>query len=422
MEQLLNRKKEGNYNYGNISNFIINYKSTLYGTNLNAISYNYSTIENGYIYGNNIYVNPSNGATYNSPFLRSNYGTIKNIYSLVGTDASEIRTNDNTGLLVVDNNGGNIENIYTVGIGSTYQIEKNPNSYNGNGRISNSYYINDKEFKGTADKKITEKLLYDSDFQNNVLNSDNQFEVDSLITSGYYPQLKLNDCMPRQDYNLLPEITEKDLPDVLSTEIIEQENKKARVKVNIYNPAGETIQKIIVKNLTSQIVSQNYSSGRSEVILELTNPIQCVSEYPILSLTTKGAYNIEYTREYEEGERNIGLELYNEIYTIDDWYQMKKTPNQNYRLMNDLDFKNAIDRLKIQNKKFDIIFMDPPYYKNMFIEALSNIDNADLLEDDGIIVVEHDTKDKFEDKIGRLEKTRDKKYGNTTLTFYKMEE
>lgn len=66
--------------------------------------------------------------------------------------------------------------------------------------------------------------------------------------------------------------------------------------------------------------------------------------------------------------------------------------------------------------------MDPPYYKNMFIEALSNIDNADLLEDDGIIVVEHDTKDKFEDKIGRLEKTRDKKYGNTTLTFYKMEE
>ena len=359
----------GNYNYGNISNFIINYKSTLYGTNLSAISYNYSTIENGYIYGNNIYVNPSNGATYNSPFLRSNYGTIKNIYSLVGTDASEIRTNDNTGLLVVDNNGGNIENIYTVGIGSTYQIEKNPNSYNGNGRISNSYYINDKEFKGTADKKITEKLLYDSDFQNKVLNSNNQFEVDSLITSGYYPHLKLNDCMPRQDYNLLPEITEKDLPDVLSTEIIEQENKKARVKVNIYNPAGETIQKIIVKNLTSQIISQSYSSGKSEVILELTNPIQCVSEYPILSLTTKGAYNIEYTREYEEGERNIELELYNEIYTIDDWYQMKKTPNQNYRLMNDLDFKNA-DASLYSNIAFKGILDGQGYtIKNFYITS-----------------------------------------------------
>ena len=335
----------GNYNEGNISNFVINYKETLYGINISAIFTNYGSIQNGYIYGKDIQLWKYTSTTYNTPFIKNNYGNIKNIYSLVGIDADEIRTIDNTGLLVIENGGGNVENVYTVGLGSTYRIEQNPNITNGQGRISNSYYINDKEFKGTADKKITEKLLYDSDFQNNVLNSDNQFEVDSLITSGYYPQLKLNDCMPRQDYNLLPEITEADLPDVLGTEILEQENKKAKVKVNIYNPAGETIQKIIVKNLTSQIVSQNYSSGRSEVILELTNPIQCVSEYPILSLTTKGAYNIEYTREYEEGERNIELELYNEIYTIDDWYQMKKTPNQNYRLMNDLDFKNANESL-----------------------------------------------------------------------------
>ena len=335
----------GYSNRGNISDFVINYKATLYGININAIVYNYATIENGYIYGNNIYLNGYLDNSKNTPFVTFNYSNIKNIYSLVGIDADEINEYDNTGLIVIDNTGGYVENVYTVGLGSTYRIDQNPNITNGLGRISNSYYINDKEFKGTADKKITEKLLYDSDFQNNVLNSDNQFEVDSLITSGYYPQLKLNDCMPRQDYNLLPEITEADLPDVLSTEILEQENKKAKVKVNIYNPAGETIQKIIVKNLTSQIVSQNYSSGRSEVILELTNPIQCVSEYPILSLTTKGAYNIEYTREYEEGERNIELELYNEIYTIDDWYQMKKTPNQNYRVMNDLDFKNADESL-----------------------------------------------------------------------------
>ena len=336
-----NLKLLGSNNYGNISNFILKYSEKLYATNICAIASNLGTIVNGYIYGENIQLWNISSTTYNTPFITNNFGSIKNIYSLVGIDADEIRTIDNTGLLVNGNGGGNVENVYTVGIGNTYRIDQNPNITNGQGRISNSYYINDKEFKGTADKKITEKLLYDSDFQNNVLNSDNQFEVDSLITSGYYPQLKLNDCMPRQDYNLLPEITEADLPDVLSTEIIEQENKKAKVKVNIYNPAGETIQKIIVKNLTSQIVSQNYSSGRSEVILELTNPIQCVSEYPILSLTTKGAYNIEYTRKYEEGERNIGIELYNEIYTIDDWYQIKNNGTENYRLMNDLDFKNA---------------------------------------------------------------------------------
>nr|WP_330362407.1 RsmD family RNA methyltransferase [[Clostridium] dakarense] len=66
--------------------------------------------------------------------------------------------------------------------------------------------------------------------------------------------------------------------------------------------------------------------------------------------------------------------------------------------------------------------MDPPYYKNMFIDALQKIDNASLLNEDGIIIIEHDSKDVFPENIGRLEKTRNKKYGNTTITFYKPEE
>ena len=86
------------------------------------------------------------------------------------------------------------------------------------------------------------------------------------------------------------------------------------------------------------------------------------------------------------------------------------------------DFKSAVLSLGRQGEKFTIIFMDPPYYKNMFIDALSSVDENNLLEEDGIIVVEHDTKDSFPDNVGRLYKDREKKYGNTTLTFYKMEE
>lgn len=100
---------------------------------------------------------------------------------------------------------------------------------------------------------------------------------------------------------------------------------------------------------------------------------------------------------------------------------VKKARVESESIILNLDFKTAIDKLKLQNSKFDIIFMDPPYYKNMFIEAIEKIDNSNLLNEDGIIVVEHDTNDLFPDKICKLEKTRDKKYGNTTLTFYKME-
>ncbi|MCC3865822.1 16S rRNA (guanine(966)-N(2))-methyltransferase RsmD [Terrisporobacter petrolearius] len=101
---------------------------------------------------------------------------------------------------------------------------------------------------------------------------------------------------------------------------------------------------------------------------------------------------------------------------------IKKARVENESIVLNLDFKSAINSLALKNEKFDVIFMDPPYYKNMFSDALGSIDNKNLLKEDGIIVVEHDTKDRFPDNIGRLYKSRDKKYGNTTLTFYKVEE
>lgn len=99
----------------------------------------------------------------------------------------------------------------------------------------------------------------------------------------------------------------------------------------------------------------------------------------------------------------------------------KARVEDNAEILN-IDYKSAIERVKNKNYKFDIIFMDPPYYENMFIDALKKIDESDILKDDGIIVVEHDTKQKFPESIGKLIKDRSKKYGNTTLTFYCMED
>ena len=101
---------------------------------------------------------------------------------------------------------------------------------------------------------------------------------------------------------------------------------------------------------------------------------------------------------------------------------IKKARVENESTTLNIDFKSAVTSLGRQGEKFTIIFMDPPYYKNMFIDALSSVDENNLLEEDGIIVVEHDTKDSFPENVGRLYKSREKKYGNTTLTFYKMEE
>ena len=331
----------GQNNYGMIDNFVFRLVSKLYGTAINCVNLNTGQLKNGYLYGETIEILKYASNTNNTVLVNSNSGEIANIYSLININAEEIKSGDYfTKLVCVNNGAGNINNVYTVGLGTGYQIEKNANSGNGGGRVSNSYYMNDEIFKGTADLKTTEKVLYDANFQNNVLNSENKFEVEELINQKYYPQLKLPECMPRQDYISLPEVEDADLPDVVSTTILERENKSALVQMNVYNPSGETITNVQIENITANIVSQEYSEGQSSVIIELVNPIICVSTYSIMSITTKGAYNLPYTRDFEDGERYINIDLYNEIWSIDDWKTMRSLPNQNYKLMANLDFKN----------------------------------------------------------------------------------
>ena len=331
----------GQWNNGVIDNFILKLSSKLYGTNINCVQENKGTIKNGYLYGETIEILKDVSNTNNSALVNSNSGEIANIYSLININAEEIKSGDYfTKLVCINNGAGYINNVYTVGLGTGYQIEKNANSGNGGGRVSNSYYMNDEIFKGTVDLKTTEKVLYDTNFQNNVLNSENKFEVEELINQKYYPQLKMPECMPRQDYINLPEVEDADLPDVVSTTVLEQENKRALIQMNVYNPSGETITNVQIENITANIVSQEYSEGQSTVIIELVNPIICVSSYSIMSITTKGAYNLPYTRDFEDGERYVNIELYNEIWNIDDWKAMRNSPNQNYKLMANLDFKN----------------------------------------------------------------------------------
>ncbi len=100
---------------------------------------------------------------------------------------------------------------------------------------------------------------------------------------------------------------------------------------------------------------------------------------------------------------------------------IKKARVESESIIINSDFKEAI-RVKIKNEKFDVVFMDPPYYKNLFIECLETIEESNILSEDGIIVVEHDTKEILPDEVKNLEKYRTKKYGNTTITFYRIGE
>ena len=79
-------------------------------------------------------------------------------------------------------------------------------------------------------------------------------------------------------------------------------------------------------------------------------------------------------------------------------------------------YEKAIDRILMNKVKFDVIFVDPPYYEGYFIDVIKKIDSTDILKDDGIIVVEHDVKTEIPEEIGRIYISKEKKYGKTMVT------
>lgn len=79
------------------------------------------------------------------------------------------------------------------------------------------------------------------------------------------------------------------------------------------------------------------------------------------------------------------------------------------------DFLVALNQ--ISNKKFGLIFMDPPYCKNFVETALLKIVEKDLLSNDGIIICEQHIKDNLSN-INGLYNYRIKEYKTTKMVFY----
>lgn len=80
-----------------------------------------------------------------------------------------------------------------------------------------------------------------------------------------------------------------------------------------------------------------------------------------------------------------------------------------------MDYKKALQMFKRQNIKFDIIFLDPPYPLNLITSVLKEIEELDLLSEDGIIICEYEK----ENIITDFNCIKEKKYGSTNIKIYK---
>ena len=81
---------------------------------------------------------------------------------------------------------------------------------------------------------------------------------------------------------------------------------------------------------------------------------------------------------------------------------------------------DAFDFLAQSNERFDIIYVAPPQYRQMWSKALLALDQHPLLENDGVIVVQIFPKEFELLPLERLALTDQRKYGSTMLCFYEQ--
>lgn len=80
----------------------------------------------------------------------------------------------------------------------------------------------------------------------------------------------------------------------------------------------------------------------------------------------------------------------------------------------------AIEQFGQSKRKFDIVFLDPPYYQELAKKSLLSLAACDILSPSGLVIIQHFRKDIIPEKTNSLELFKQKKYGDTLVSFYQM--
>jgi len=85
-----------------------------------------------------------------------------------------------------------------------------------------------------------------------------------------------------------------------------------------------------------------------------------------------------------------------------------------------MDALEAIQQLHKTDEKFNIIFLDPPYYRGLVKKTLKTLTRYDIVAPSGLIICQYFKKDILPEIIADLSLIKQAKYGDTFLSFYQL--
>ena len=84
------------------------------------------------------------------------------------------------------------------------------------------------------------------------------------------------------------------------------------------------------------------------------------------------------------------------------------------------DALRALERFENGGEVFDIIFADPPYERDLSRQTVERVGAGHVLADDGLLVVTSRSTETLPEASGTLVLSRERRYGDTRLWFYRL--
>lgn len=110
---------------------------------------------------------------------------------------------------------------------------------------------------------------------------------------------------------------------------------------------------------------------------------------------------------------------YQAIKTIKNNIEVTKHPEQ-FDILK-MDAHRALNLLSKQNKRFDLVYLDPPYAKQQIVKDMEEMIKLNLLSNEALIVAETDQNADVPENISSFRFIKQQTYGITVLHFYRYE-
>lgn len=87
-----------------------------------------------------------------------------------------------------------------------------------------------------------------------------------------------------------------------------------------------------------------------------------------------------------------------------------------------LDVRTALRRLAQSERRFDLVFADPPYHAGLAPQVVSDCAAYGIVDTGGLLVVEHGFREELESSVENLAMIRLLTYGDTRISIYQAGE